>query len=342
MAEVQTQIEQEDHDDTADKAAEIGKMLGVDDAGLKKFLDVDDKGEEKALDYEIVEDEEKSDERIAKEREKAPKVDKSERKQLSNKEKRELRKKRLQEKFQAKDEIIQQQQEEIESFKKWKGEIEGRLTNVDKGKVEDALVQTQAIMNKAFQDQAAAINEGRGEDATAAQRIAYDAAQRLQQLQAWKQQLDRVPNQPQTSTADSSVVVRKRQAWEEKHDWYNPTGNDEDSMLAKTISGILVSEGFSPKTDDFWDELDDRLAARGIGSQAEEDLEEEEAPKPRKRQAPPVGGGSNRNNDVGGKNRVNLPPALVQTLKDNGIWDDTERRNRVVRNYLQEQKQSQG
>lgn len=330
MAEAQTQMQEEnDHDDVADKAAQIGKDIGVEKAG---------DGKEVLPDYEITEDD-GEDERIAKER--APAA-KTERKQLSNKEKRDLRKKRLAEKFNEKDGIIQSQQEKLDRLEQWKNEVEGRLSNVDKGKVDDAMAQIGNAYNKAKADYTSAFTEGDGEKAATAMAAMYEHQRKYEDLQKLKQQYEKAApakNQPNGAVPDQRVII-KAKAWAEKHDWYNPSGTDEDSEIAKSISQVLANEGFDPKTDDFWEELDDRLEKRGIGTGDDEDDEVEEKPKMRKRASPPVSGGSNRG-DVAGKVKINLPTAYVKTLKDNGLWDDVPKRNRLIAAYLKNQKELQ-
>ena len=314
-------------DSTEDKAAEIGKQLGVDDdKGLKRML----KADQDAPDYEVVEEKDEDD-RIAKERE--PKVAKADRKQLTNKEKRELRKKRINEKFNEKDQIIQQQQQQLEALSNRLNEFEGRLSSVDKAKVDEVLAQSISSFNQAEKDHMDAFREGDGEKATKAMRVMYDAQRNIEKLQGLKQQYDKLPAKPQQAVAGPDpVVVNKAKEWASKHDWYRADGGDEDSEIAKAISGTLANEGYDPRTNDFWDELDDRLEKRGIGDHEGDDkdnTEEDIQPAPKRRTAPPINGGSNRN-DIKGKKTVTLPTSYINMLKANGIWDDVPRRNKII------------
>ncbi len=319
-------------DSTAAKAEEIGKALGVE----KDDLPADD-----LPDYDVVEGEdEAADERIAKEREPSAK------KQLTNKEKREARKKRLADKFSEKDSIIERQAQKLEEFERWKGEVEGRLTNVDKAKIDEALSQTTIAFQQASAQHQEAFSEGDGQKATQALTVMYDAQRRIEQLQALKAQVDAAPEKPEKEAKRNEpdkVALRKAQAWSKKHsEWYKPQGVDEDSAIAKAVSAHLVNEGFDPRSDDFWDELDDRLAARGIGEYDEQEIPEKKAEKvdaSPKRGAPPVGGSTNRNSDAAGKPRVTLSSKFVQNLKDSGVWDDPVRRNRAIKNHLEIRKQ---
>lgn len=333
MAETDADLEQ---DDTETKAEAIGKVLGV-----------EDEEKEDVPDYDVVEDdsENKEDDRLAKTRDKTPKADKADRKQLTSKEKRDLRKKRLAEKFNEKDAAIEELRQEAEALKAWKSQVEGRLSNVDKAKVEEVLSQQIALFDQAEASHAEAFNEGDGIKATKAMRTMYDAQRNIEHLRGLKQQYDKMPPQRQEASAPAPdpAMVNKRGAWLSKNDWYKPETDDEDSAIAYSISAVLTKQGYDPKSNDFWEELDDRLAKRGIGSQDEEDdLEEEPERKPavRKRAAPPVGGGSQRG-DVAGKVKINLPTAYVQALKESGKWEDVPTRNRMIKRYLDGIKQNQ-
>lgn len=306
-------------DDVADKAKQIGKDLGAEEMNASDA--------ENLPDYEIIEEDDKP---LAKER--IARDPRSEKKELTNQEKRALRKKRLAEKFNEKDAIIEQQQRQLDEFSSWKNHVEGRLSTVDKNKIDDVLNQNISAFQKAEKDHADAFTEGDGIKATAAMKVMYETQRNIDKLQGMKQQIDTQPTarqvQQQSPTADASIV-RKAKEWASKHDWYNADGNDEDSAIAKAISGTLANEGYDPKSNDFWDELDDRLNARGIGVAAEEDIEEEDKPVIRKRANPPVGSGAKRG-DLKGKKTITLPTSYIKMLKDNGIWDDPKRRNKVI------------
>lgn len=319
MADTQ-EIEQDEIQSTEDKAKAIGKELGV----------VEDKTDD-VPEFDI---QEEPDERIAKERE--PRIAKADRKQLSNKEKREIRKKRINEKFNEKDAIIAAQQEELNQIKRWQSDVDSRLSGINQAEINKAWDTNVAAFSKAEADHAAAFAEGDGAKATASMRAMYDAQRNIEKLQGIKQQMEKRPTQSQPQHDPSRPdpkVVNKAKAWAEKNTWYNASGVDVDSEIAKAISAVLVNEGYDPKGDDFWDELDDRLADKhvgGVDSADEADEEDEPAPKVvRKRAGPPVASGSNRG-DLKGKKIITLPTSYINTLKANGIWDDIPRRNRII------------
>lgn len=328
--------EKDDAVSGADKAVAIGKEIGVENT-LNQ-----DEGDE----YEIIEEaDEKLDKRSTE------KVDshaeKKEREKLSNRDKRLLRKKKINEKFSEKDAEIARLAHENEEMRRWKSEVDGRLHGINRGEVEKAINDTANIFNQAERDHATAFTEGDGTKATQAMRVMYDAQRRLEQLGGLKQQLDKAPAQ-EVQTRESAPTDRKisdkRREWEERNDWYDAESGDTDSEVAKTLAGILVKEKFDPRTDDFWDELDDRLAKYmpdkiSAADDEEEDEPLERTPKVKKRAAPPVGGNGSRG-DLAGKKTIKLKTSFINGLKESGLWDDPKARQRAINRHLEIQKES--
>ena len=325
MADDKPEIETE-IDDTANKAAEIGKELGVSK----------DKPAEEIPDYEI---EEIPDDKIAKEREPAPK--KPEHKQLSNKEKRDQRKKRIAQKFDEKDAEISRLAEENRQFKAWQEQVTGRLANADKAAIDKAWTDNQSALRFAAQQYQEAFKEGDAEKSTRALNSMDEAKRNLEKIKNLNAAIAATPQpeQRQEQQRPDPAINSRKNAWEKKHsDWYNPAGGDTDSEIAKAIANVLVNEGYRANSDDVWDELDDRLAQKGVIDETDPEDEDDPAPKPaKKRTSPPVAGSSTRTSG-NGKQTVSLPTAFINTLKDNGIWDDKPKRDRVIARYLADQK----
>ncbi len=298
-------------DDTEEKAKAIGKEIGVE--------------EDDTPEYDI--QEEDDDKPLAKERE-----PKKERVALSNKEKRDLRKKRINEKFSEKDAEIQRLSEENQQMKRWQQEVNGRLSGINKAEVDKAFNDTTAAFAQAEKDHADAFAEGDGVKATKAMRVMYDAQRRIEQLQGVKTQLETQPAQEQHVQQPDRAIANKAKEWAKRNSWYDASGKDVDSEIAKAISGVLANEGYDPKSDDFWDELDERLAERlpeKVSVQDDDEDELEQKPV-KKRSSPPVNGGANRG-DVKGKKTITLPTSYINMLKNNGIWDDKVRLAKILK-----------
>lgn len=316
----QEEVGNED-DGVTSKATEIGE-----DNGFEK----DKNGKDIIPDYEVIEED---DQRIAKEKSPAAKSD---RRQLSTKEKRDLKKKRIQEGFSSRDTTIYEQNRKIQELETWKNQVEGRLTSVDKQKVDENINQASALFNVAEKNLEAAFVEGDGAKHTKATKDIYAAQKAIEYWQNVKQQYAAAavaPKQTANNGTDPRVQAKLQDFIERNSDWYNHAGGDEDSEIAKGISNALVKQGLNPASDEFWDELENKLEERGIIG------DDEPAAKPivRKRQAPPVSGGASRA-DVAGKVRVSLPTQYIQYCRDIGKWDDPKDKARMIKRYQDSQK----
>lgn len=307
---------EEEIDATEDKAKQIGKEIDAEEQDEPEF-DI----------------QEEDDERIAKSDDKQETaVERKEREKLSNREKRQLKKRKINEKFSEKDAIIRAQQEQLDHLNRRMAEVDGKLSGINKAEVDKAISDTTAIFAKAEQDSLTAFNEGDGLKHLKALQTMKEADDRFKQLQNLKQNLDRAPQQQQQAAIQPDrIVANKAKEWAEKNTWYSTSGVDTDSTVAKAISGALMTEGYDPKSDDFWEELDDRLSQYMPDkiNGHEDDDEEEIVEKPKKRATPPVSGGANRG-DLRGKKTITLPTHLVNMYKANGIWDDKVRMKKIL------------
>lgn len=332
MADDKTENEEHETevDETAEKAKAIGKEIGA----------VAEEKPDDTPDYEIEEEPDAGEDvKLGKNREDKPAGEKKERKELSNREKRALRKKKINDKFNEKDAEIERLRSENLEIKRRQDETDNRLHGINKAEIEKAHRETVATFTNAEADHAAAFSEGDGAKATLAMRAMYDAQRKIEQLEGIYKQLEKLPpkeTKEEPTPRQDPRIVSYAQDWGKKNPWYRKPGNEVDTAVALAVADVLVKEGYDPKSEDYWDELDDRLAERLPEKYAGDDDEEEEEEKPapkKKRAGPPVGGGSPRG-DTAGKKTIKLKTSYIDTLKANGIWDDVPRRNRVVKEYL--------
>ena len=325
---------------TEEKAAQIGKDVGVKQEDIP---DYDIQPEDEQVKEQAVDDE--GDKRLGKTREEQ-RGEKKDHKELSNREKRQLRKQRLAAKFDAKDAIINQLQEQLNATVARLNEVDGKLTGYDKTQLDNALRDTNGFLANAQKDYTDAFNAGDAAKSAQAMERMYEAKERIKALQGIAARQNAQAKQPvqQVSNQVNPAVVSKAQSWSAQNPWYKADASDEDSELAQRIAERLIKEGFDATTDDYWDEFDDRLAARGIGNRGNDDevdeqqqqtqsqqIKQEVRQEPRRR-SPPVSSGSNRG-DVGARQTVTLPTALIQQMKENGAWDDPVRKHKIIKDY---------
>lgn len=302
---------------TEEKAAEIGAAVDA------------EKEDEKAPDYEISEEgaepakEDEGDARLGKTR------DADDKPRLSNREKRQLRKKKLAEKFDTKDRIIREQRDMINQLAARQNETDSRLSQVDQAQLQQAWNDTSAVFQQAEAEYTAAFETKNGAVATVAMRKMYEAQKRLDELQALNARMQQKGTQTQTAPKPDPIVANRAKEWSQRNTWFRPDGGDDDSAIANTIAAKLVKDGFDATTDEYWSELDERLAARGIGAD-----EEDDDPAPRARRSPPVSGSGGRGDLTNGKVAITLPTAYINALKESGKWDNPETRNRMIKRYL--------
>jgi len=166
----------------------------------------------------------------------------------------------------------------------------------------------------------------------------HEAKNKLAQAQLIKQrQLEEARNpRNNVPTPMAESVQRNASDWLDRNNWYDPSGQDTDSRIAKVIDNALASEGWDPADPEYWDELDNRLKERlphrYTGKQGGS----------RNRR----GGTSSGRADVSGspaaKNTMTLSRERVQALKDAGMWDDPQKRAKAIRRYADFDRNNKG
>jgi hypothetical protein len=158
----------------------------------------------------------------------------------------------------------------------------------------------------------------------------HDAKNKLAQAQYLKQQQLEAARNPRNNvpTPNSESVQQNATSWMKDNRWYDPSGKDTDSRIAKVIDNDLASEGWDPADPEYWDELDNRLKER---------LPHRYSGKSGGDRNRRSGTSSSRSDTSGspamGKNTFTLSRERVQALKDAGMWDDPDKRAKAIRNY---------
>ena len=202
-----------------------------------------------------------------------------------------------------------------------------------------------ARINKALEDQEAKIlfakqkikeatETGNGELLTSAQEMWYEAKKQFESLEGLKRHSVQQPQQ-QTIQAPDPMVQRYATNWMSDNPWYDPNGRDPDSKIALTIDNAMAEEGWNPKTQEYWEELDNRLAKylphRYIG-----EVETSVNPSTRRPRTVVTSSGRESASSSGGKNTYTLTPDQVRAMKDAGMWDDPDKRAKMIRRYATE------
>ena len=233
---------------------------------------------------------------------------------------------------------IEHKERELAFLRAENEEFKRRLLSVEKQTTQFSLSAVDQKLNEALNEaqlaeriMAKAIEQGQGEDVTKALQIRDNALDRARQLKAVKEQAEK-PRQPAKPQKDPRVAAYA-QEWVKSNDWYDPSGKDEDSAIVKVIDQRLAAEGFNPATEDYWVELDNRVAKR-LPHRYGEDTPMEKAKPAMKRGGPPVGG-KREYAAPSTRKEVYISPERKQALLDAGVWDNPELRQRYIKRYAE-------
>lgn len=268
-----------------------------------------------------------------------------------NEDREELRRKRREEKADRaarRKQAIERDKTELNFLRQRNEALEKRVFQVEKttmantiSGIDARIADTIAEVKAAERIMAQAIEAGNGDDAAKAMRIRDQAMQKVNQLQVHKhqqnqaaqelhQQSQQVQSQPQGPDPD---VANFAQKWVSKNNWYNPNGTDEASKIVLAIDQSLVEAGYNPKTEEYWQELDKRVARRlpelkGGGNNDDSQDDDRRG----QRRGPPVGS-SRDQAPQSSRREVYISPERKQAMIDAGVWEDAVLRQRYLKQY---------
>ena len=209
------------------------------------------------------------------------------------------------------------------------------LARVDKA-IEDAGVQVEYAKMKMTE----AIRSNDGAAMAEAQELWYDSKRKLESLSNLKQQAVKQSAQPprQNIQVPDPMVQRYAADWMERNPWYDPNGKNEESEIAQVIDKKLTAEGFDPTTEDYWDELDERLQ-KYLPNQKNSGYN---APSTVRNQRPKsVMTSSGRDTQATSKaNQFVVSPDRVAAMKEAGIWENEELRMKMIKKYAEYDRQA--
>jgi hypothetical protein len=202
-----------------------------------------------------------------------------------------------------------------------------------------------ARINKAIEDQETKIlfakqkieeatSTGDGKLLTSAQEMWFEARKQFEALDNLKRQ-SVAPQQQQTIQAPDPMVQRHASNWMVDNQWYDPNGRDADSKVAITIDQALADEGWNPKSQEYWEELDNRLA-KYLPHRYSGEVESVSPSTRRPKNVVTSSGRENAASSGGRGNTFTLTPDQVRAMKDAGMWDDPDKRAKMIRRYATE------
>lgn len=212
------------------------------------------------------------------------------------------------------------------------------LARVDKA-IDDAGVQVEYAKMKMKE----AVSMQDGESLVQAQEMLYEAQRKLESLSTLKENATKqMTQQPKQNIQLPDPIVQRMAAdWMSRNNWYDPQGKDLDSEIAQKIDRKLTEEGFDPTSEEYWEELDDRLQ-KYLPHRSNAGYNE----RNRNQRPRSVVTSSGRETSGGVRpNEFRLTPDRVAAIKEAGMWDNVEQRNKMIRKFAdwdRQNKQNRG
>lgn len=210
-----------------------------------------------------------------------------------------------------------------------------RLTQSDSSaklsQLDSAIKEADQVFNHYKAVMADATAKADGTTAAQAMDLMLKARDRYTQLEGVKQSF------VQSSRAPAPIDPRVRRAattFAEKNSWYKgPQAPDSDSQVLTMLDNAVTKEGFDPTTPDYWTELESRakkyLPHRFSTTESRYNNQE-----PQRKPKTPVAGASQRGNTPqDAEGGFKLSTERVKAMKEAGIWDDVDRRTKMIAQY---------
>lgn len=200
--------------------------------------------------------------------------------------------------------------------------IAGQAGQTAVASLEKRYQEVQSDIRMAEEIIAKAVEAGAGDDVVKAQRIRDEAIAEAHRVAHQHAQL----TSQQAQTPAPSVTYA--QQWAQANDWFDPSGRDEDSQIARRVDQEMAASGWNPNTREYWVELTARCKE---AFESDEPAEKSAASSPR-RKAPPTGQ-SREHVPTSSRKEIYVTPERKQAMIEAGAWDDPAKRQRMLKRY---------
>jgi hypothetical protein len=228
-----------------------------------------------------------------------------------------------------KDQRLQMLQRQNQELMERLSVVERKTHSSDLARLDKAIEEEELRYRYAAQKMKDATSASDGEAFGRAQEMWYEARRKIEAMKSLK---DRAAQATKQQGAVNPQVTRLANSWMDRNDWYDPSGSDEDTAIAKVIDRKLTEDGWDPASQDYWEELDRRLQKRLPHRYTDSVDDHSRRSRPRSvvtGSGREVGGGASRSTFV-------LSPEQVRAMKDAGLWDDPHKRANMIKRYAQE------
>ncbi len=225
---------------------------------------------------------------------------------------------------------------ELNFLRQRNDELERRMANLEsnshKISISDIDRQIQEAVNEAETAEriiAKAVEAGNGEDVAKALKFRDQAMAKANQLSMAKQQATQQGQQRQAPQVDKAIEHYASE-FMEANSWYDPQGRDEDSAIVLAIDGKLAQEGYDPRSEEYWDELQSRIERR-----LPERFAKQTKPAARKPTGGPAVGSGREHAPTSTRKEIYISPERKAAMIEAGVWDDPVLRQRYAKRYAE-------
>jgi hypothetical protein len=211
--------------------------------------------------------------------------------------------------------------------------VERKTHSADLARLDKAIEDKELRLQYARMKMSESTSAGDGEAFAKAQEMWYETRREVESMKSLKDNAVRSANVQ--SPANSQELQRQAAKWMDRNDWFAPDGGDEDSEIAKIIDQKLVKEGWNPSSEEYWQELDKRLQKR-LPHRYTDDNDERNSRTSRRPRSIVTGSGREGTTSSGSRNTFVLAPEQVRAIKDAGLWDNQQSRNRMIKRYAEQ------
>jgi hypothetical protein len=227
----------------------------------------------------------------------------------------------------------------ITALRKQNQELAGRVASLETktsgaelARLDKAIDDAGTRVEYAKMKMREAVNSRDGDSVTQAQQAWYDSQRQLEALTSVRENANKQISQPkQAINVPDPMVQRNAAEWMKRNDWYDPQLKDVDSKLAQSLDQALTEEGFDPALPDYWEELDERL--QKYLPQRANSVYSTGTRNSRPRSVVSSSGRESMGNVK--SNQFRLTPQRVAAIKEAGMWNSTELRNKMIRKYAE-------
>jgi len=212
-----------------------------------------------------------------------------------------------------------------------------RLTQSDSSaklnQLDSAIQEADQVFNHYKAIMADATAKADGTTSAQALEMMLKARDRHTQLLGVKQSLVQTSRQP---APVNPLVRRAATEFSSKHQWYKgPGAADSDSQVMTMLDNAVTKEGFDPASDTYWQELESRakkyLPHRFTGG--DDKSVGYNASTERRPRSPVAGAGQRESRSSESEGGFKLSTERVKAMKEAGIWDDPQRRQKMIASY---------